>query len=182
MMTAPSGIRALWEKALSLGEAVLSGTDEKLVAERLASCRLCPRIDRSPDGYEYCGACGCGRWPLARLDWKLAFRELECPEGRAGFSNAGQAPAKMEPCKSCGQPQVPLTPLEVGEKVIVAVTLPNEPPDRRPWVVEARRGDVYDVARGRRWLEWLWKLGRKERATIGRSALAREGEGTVSHR
>ncbi len=174
--------RATWEKALSfvsaVGSAVAAGFVPQHVYEaRLASCRSCEKIDRSPDGLEYCGACDCGRWPLSRLDRKLYFPGLECPLGRAGFANAGAPPegSAWKKCEGCSKPEPDRSPLDVGALVLIAVHLKGEEPDLRPWRVEARRGDVYELSRARRFFSWAWwkALGRRERAEVGRTALVR---------
>lgn len=51
----------------------------------------CPSLSVQ-NGKKYCGACGCPRLPMARLDTekeisKLHYPYLECPLERAGFSN-----------------------------------------------------------------------------------------------
>jgi len=180
--------KTLWEKAtafaanaVEFANVVTSGeADEAIIAARLESCRSCPKLDRAEDGKEYCGACGCGRWPLARLDRKLAWKALTCPLARPGFANAGGEPEKLTPCGQCNKPRAALLPLKVGDRVVISSRLPSDDPDTRPWRVERiakthekdEAESVYDLKRRRRlgW-EWLRKLGRPERATVSRSAL-----------
>lgn len=64
----------------------------------------CPWVAKSPSGYHYCSACGCGDRKVARLDdppsdkpkdpgtsyVKLDYPYLECPRRLAGFSNAAK--------------------------------------------------------------------------------------------
>ena len=183
--------RPSWEKALSfmsaVGSVVTHGglTDEATYKTRLESCHACPEIDRSPDGQEYCGACDCGRWPVARLDRKLSFPGLECPLGRAGFANAGKIAEgeviEMQKCAGCSKPEPDRSLIPVGSRVVIATKLPGEDFDPRPWIVEDARGvrdghpDVYDIKRPRRWFTWGWFKNRfrPERATISRLAIAR---------
>lgn len=48
----------------------------------------CVNLQKGEDGHSYCGACGCGERPLARLDdGKLEWTYLPCPLARPGFSN-----------------------------------------------------------------------------------------------
>lgn len=197
------------EKAVSFAKAVTSGyADEALIEKRLSTCHACEKLDKSPDGYEYCGACGCGRWPLARLDRKLALKSLPCPLGKEGFSNAGK-PGALTPCTSCNQPRPPLEPLSPGDEVIIAVKLKGEAEDRRPWRVskvvkkaperevtvmslerpgekeKAKIADeaeaVYEIARSRRGWDWLRHWGRKERADVSRGALGLPGDAIGAH-
>lgn len=76
-----------WENAARLIRSLSSGTVTRDVFEtRLASCKGCTQLRRDEEGKMYCGACGCGKNPLARLDRKLWFSHLECPLGKPGFS------------------------------------------------------------------------------------------------
>jgi len=62
--------------------------DKATFDKRMATCRACvKRKERA--GKLYCGSCGCAQWPLAELDKKLWFANLECPLGR--FGKAGQS-------------------------------------------------------------------------------------------
>ena len=45
---------------------------------RMALCAACPKR-KQHEGNLYCGACGCGQWPLAELHTKLRFARLQCP-------------------------------------------------------------------------------------------------------
>lgn len=46
--------------------------------ERQTACQAC----RQMDDRGYCRSCGCGRWPLARLDRKNWFERWSCPQRR----------------------------------------------------------------------------------------------------
>lgn len=56
---------------------------------RLESCRgsyeskeiACPHLVQSR-GRDYCGRCGCGNHPAARLTWKTRLKAATCPAGR----------------------------------------------------------------------------------------------------
>ncbi|RMH53734.1 MAG: hypothetical protein D6685_15460 [Bacteroidetes bacterium] len=96
----------LWtaaQMAASYAEAKASGrtADERTIALRQLSCfgdpaagvPACPQLRETPAG-RFCGACGCGQRPEARLDpdpttglSKLQFGVLRCPLGRPGFTN-----------------------------------------------------------------------------------------------
>lgn len=98
-------VEPLWKQAVSYVRARMSGqklpqTDPIARNQRNISCfgvttegvRIgppCPMLMR--DGEKsYCGACGCKRNEVTRLDGnpsKLDFVELKCPLGRSGFSN-----------------------------------------------------------------------------------------------
>lgn len=93
--------RGFFDRAASLLRAVTSGTldagepvDAETLRVRRASCASCPVMVKDEHG-AFCNACGCGRWQLANLDGtalpKLAWKTLECPLGRPGFSNAPPA-------------------------------------------------------------------------------------------
>jgi len=74
-------------KFISLTKSITSGTaPPEIVAKRNESCNTCPMM-KIEDGKRYCNACGCGSWRLSDLDKKLTYAYLECPLGRAGFSN-----------------------------------------------------------------------------------------------
>jgi len=48
---------------------------------RLAICRGCRRrIDHG--GVSYCGSCGCGKWPPAKLPTKVRQARARCPVGK----------------------------------------------------------------------------------------------------
>lgn len=96
-----AGTQSLTRRAVAFVGALLSGrASPETVAMRRKSCfgsagasdgapaEPCPRLRRGADGYHYCGACGCGENPLARLDGltpKIALRRVVCPLGRPGF-------------------------------------------------------------------------------------------------
>lgn len=99
-------VKHTWEQATSFAKSIASrgitqdkACDEETYRKRVLSCfgvgmdgeKLrdpCPSlIGDETEGY-YCGDCGCGQKPLARLDTaKLRFPYLECPRRRDGFSN-----------------------------------------------------------------------------------------------
>lgn len=64
---------------------------------RLASCNGCEGAKDRGDGRKVCGLCECGEGDGVVLDWgserygKLDFPYLECPLGKEGFSNEGDA-------------------------------------------------------------------------------------------
>lgn len=77
-LTQPS----MLQKASSLLGAITSGiiSDEE-AGVRLASCLKCNALVTEGED-KYCGACGCGRWLLAKLDGpvpKLKWRGTVCP-------------------------------------------------------------------------------------------------------
>lgn len=69
----------LYSKARLLLSAV---TGPKIAKERYderqAACKICPQRDEGG----YCRSCGCGRWPLARLDRKNWYERWSCPQRR----------------------------------------------------------------------------------------------------
>lgn len=79
-------VKDLWAKAESFVSTATSGFAEpEIVEQRKASCAACPNLQKTPSG-DFCGACGCGQNPLARLDRKLLFRDLKCPINAKGFA------------------------------------------------------------------------------------------------
>ena len=50
-------------------------------AKRLAICGECPRRAVAK-GKTYCGACGCGTHPAAKITWKAWLKAATCPDGR----------------------------------------------------------------------------------------------------
>lgn len=181
--------RPSWEKALEftrvVGSVVTHGgfVAEAVYEKRLSSCRSCSKLDRSPDGQEYCGECDCGRWPVSRLDNKLRFPGLECPLGRPGFANEGakppEGPEGRRKCEGCAMPPPDRSILPVGSRVFITARQKGEDMDPRPWTVESFRGGepptVYEIRRSRRWLTWdaVRHWFRPERATVSRDALGR---------
>lgn len=56
--------------------------DDATYRYRLAICRSNDCGKTLLKGkYEYCGACGCPKWRMARLKIKLRFAQLACPMG-----------------------------------------------------------------------------------------------------
>ncbi len=95
-------VKPSWSRALSFATVILRTSVEGKVSEttyweRLQSCSglnaanqivspVCA-MRREHQGVAYCGACGCGATPLARLDNKLWYQGLECPLAKKGFEN-----------------------------------------------------------------------------------------------
>jgi hypothetical protein len=90
-------------KDITIGCDAGSRTDNETLEQRRESCFgnkskgfiPCIVLKKSSEGFHYCGACGCGKNPLALLDdpenpggyTKLHYPELQCPLKRRGFSN-----------------------------------------------------------------------------------------------
>lgn len=113
-LRAPIGwvsVKPLWERAESLMSSLWSKwrrvIDRNTREKRQISCwgtdlvgtpvtTACHML-REKDGHFYCGACGCGANPIARLGsverrgvgepTKLDFPKLECPLQKPGFAN-----------------------------------------------------------------------------------------------
>lgn len=113
-LRAPIGwvsVKPLWERAESLLASLWSkwrtDIDRDTREKRQISCwgtnlvgtpvTLPCHMLREKDGHAYCGACGCGTNPIARLGstekkgigepTKLDFPKLECPLQKPGFEN-----------------------------------------------------------------------------------------------
>lgn len=85
--------RSFWEslvalpgQAVQMAQVVTSGTaPDDVIAMRGASCLACPARKVVGDD-AYCGDCGCGVRPWAKLDSKLTYAYLPCPRQQPGFS------------------------------------------------------------------------------------------------
>jgi len=82
--------------------------DETTYQRRLAICRTCPHL-REEAGHEYCGACGCPQWKLARLSVKLWLAELACPVG--GWAAEARLLPDYRVATTIARRQVPLVQL-----------------------------------------------------------------------
>lgn len=89
-----SQIKDTWQKLEEMVDTVTSGyVDVETFNKRKLSCygngtnvKPCINLMKT-NGHDYCGACGCGQWLLARLDNKLKFKDLPCPLKKSGFAN-----------------------------------------------------------------------------------------------
>lgn len=84
-------VRHLWHKAHTLlravGSAAITALPEEAIERRRDICFAPCEELRQKNGSFYCGACGCGQNPIARLDEdlpfsKLHFPDLRCPKGK----------------------------------------------------------------------------------------------------
>ena len=75
--------RSLLRSGIDFAKAMVSGqATEELKDKRLAVCAACPGGHRhTTGGHDYCKACRCPAWPLARLDNKAALAMDTCTEG-----------------------------------------------------------------------------------------------------
>ena len=150
-------MRSIWEKAAEFARTATSGfADEATVARRRESCKSCPKRVTRHNGAEvddYCGACDCPEWPLARLDRKLLFRGLTCPLARPGFANEGQN-VKPGDCPTCTGERV-FTRFAQGSRVRFAVALDGDAADvQGVWQVREVRPDGVCELERRRWIFW----------------------------
>lgn len=96
-------LTALPGQAIQLVQVKTSGqADPEVVSLRRSSCASCP-ARKGPDNKsipagvavgpdQWCGDCGCGIRPWAKLDEKLEHAYLPCPRQRPGFSNESVSP------------------------------------------------------------------------------------------
>lgn len=90
---------------------VCSGrVDEETYRERMDICGSCEAKEEY-NGRWYCGACGCPRWRLSRLDIKNRFRGHLCPLRR----HPGDYPSDWRFGRmGCGRPPVAATERQGG--------------------------------------------------------------------
>ncbi len=86
----------LGPRAFTFLRAIASGWNKENVKDRLAICKVCPRVKErdyvDPDGgltsFLFCDECKCGSHHIAELNTKLGFNNLACPMGKWGPASA----------------------------------------------------------------------------------------------